>query len=120
MAVDNTYGVSGTSLTALPQGALKALGGAKNVAAAEQIARSLIPQREPVDPARPVLDPMSSICPLYAPGWPQNPQSLDPLDPPCQCVLDSTGTSTHWLAGRGYPRSAAALRAQSSRLTGGR
>jgi len=51
MAVDNTYGVSGTSLTALPQGALKALGGAKNVAAAEQIARSLVPQREPVDPA---------------------------------------------------------------------
>ena len=51
MAVDNTYGVSGTSLTALPQGALKALGGAQNVAAAEQIARSLIPQQEPVDPA---------------------------------------------------------------------
>ena len=38
----------------------------------------------------------------------------------CSSVLGSTGASTHWLAGRGYPRSAADLRVQSPRLTGSR
>ena len=48
---NKTFGASGTSLSNLPSAALTALGGRANIDAATQIARSLVPQREPVDPA---------------------------------------------------------------------
>jgi hypothetical protein len=53
MAVNDnkTFGASGTPLSNLPSAALSALGGRANIDAATEIARSLVPQREPVDPA---------------------------------------------------------------------
>ncbi len=53
MAVNDnkTFGASGTTLSNLPSAALSALGGRANVDAATQIARGLVPQQQPIDPA---------------------------------------------------------------------
>ena len=48
---NKTFGASGTPLSNLPSAALTALGGRANIDAATQIARSLVPEREPVNPA---------------------------------------------------------------------
>jgi hypothetical protein len=48
---NKTFGASGTPLSNLPSAALTALGGRANIDAATQIARELVPQREPVNPA---------------------------------------------------------------------
>ena len=48
---NKTFGASGTPLSNLPSAALTALGGRANVDAATQIARELIPQQQPIDPA---------------------------------------------------------------------
>ena len=48
---NKTFGASGTTLSNLPSAALTALGGRANVDAATQIARGLIPQQQPIDPA---------------------------------------------------------------------
>ena len=48
---NKTFGASGTPLSNLPSAALTALGGRANIDAATQIARELIPQQQPVDPA---------------------------------------------------------------------
>lgn len=48
---DKTFGASGTPLSSLSGGALRALGGRENIKTAEEIARALSPQPQPIDPA---------------------------------------------------------------------
>ena len=48
---DKTFGASGTPLSSLSGGALRALGGRENIKTAEEIARALSPQPQAIDPA---------------------------------------------------------------------
>ena len=59
---NKTFGASGTPLSNLPSASLTALGGRANVDAATQIARGLIPQQQPIDPA--LLSLMYFVCVL--------------------------------------------------------
>ena len=48
---NKTFGASGTPLSNLPSAALTALGGRANIYPATQLARTLVPEQQPVDPA---------------------------------------------------------------------